>query len=374
MFLFHKGQTIDNRYTMVFPHKIWTCAETRRGGLFPQRFILVPSWKSHCSGAGSGIHLEQSLDVLRESVRRIDAVEPVGDVAQMGIEFVAVNLLVGNPRMGKMTGKVWLDHDVCVPKAGMVGADVTYNSNAPQPVAHILKLWNAKTAADGLLCGTVVHVGVKLGKRSERCYLQCLPYGRHGRCIVFLEMLQDELIFRTIQFFLQAVDIVLMHDRAVCQSRVQKPKGTMTLREYTDEASTNSNFDALDGCKDEQAQLFIKVIETDYQIEMGVWLKNMTLLVCLHQSPIACQAEVADGVKNRDCFCLIVDYKSSLLQNIYLLLESEELLGVSHKRINKKWPALVRYIPCGREAAAGSIRCKGTTFISIRQIFWRKSA
>jgi len=148
----------------------------------------------------------------------------------------------------------------------------------------------------------------------------------------------------------------------------------MTLREYTDEASTNSNFDALDGCKDEQAQLFIKVIETDYQIEMGVWLKNMTLLVCLHQSPIACQAEVADGVKNRDCFCLIVDYESSLLQNIYLLLESEELLGVSHKRINKKWPALVRYIPCGREAAAGSIRCKGTTFISIRQIFWRKSA
>ena len=52
----------------------------------------------------------------------------------------------------------------------------------------------------------------------------------------------------------------------------------------------------------------------------------------------------------------------------------KQLFSVSHKRINKKWPALVRCIPCGREAVAGSIDCKGTSFIRGDQMFWRKSA
>ena len=72
--------------------------------------------------------------------------------------------------------------------------------------------------------------------------------------------------------------------------------------------------------------------------------------------------------------CLVVDNKSTLFQNVYLLLESQQLLGIVHKRINKKWPALVRCIPCGREAVAGSIECKGTSFIRGDQMFWRKSA
>jgi hypothetical protein len=52
----------------------------------------------------------------------------------------------------------------------------------------------------------------------------------------------------------------------------------------------------------------------------------------------------------------------------------KQLLRISHNRINKKWPALVRCIPCGREAVAGSIECKGTSFIRGDQMFWRKSA
>ena len=67
-------------------------------------------------------------------------------------------------------------------------------------------------------------------------------------------------------------------------------------------------------------------------------------------------------------------YESSLFQNVYLLLESEQLLSVSHKRVSKKCPALVRCIPCGREAVAGSIGCKGTVFYRSFQMFFRKSA
>ena len=41
---------------------------------------------------------------------------------------------------------------------------------------------------------------------------------------------------------------------------------------------------------------------------------------------------------------------------------------------SKKCPALVRYIPFGREAVAGSIGCKDTTFYLNSQRFFRKSA
>ena len=63
-----------------------------------------------------------------------------------------------------------------------------------------------------------------------------------------------------------------------------------------------------------------------------------------------------------------------MVSDINLLLKGKELLGVSHRHICKKWPALVRCIPCGREAVAGSIECKGTSFIRNFQLFYRKSA
>lgn len=57
-----------------------------------------------------------------------------------------------------------------------------------------------------------------------------------------------------------------------------------------------------------------------------------------------------------------------------MLIECEKLFRIFHSRLSKKWPALVRCIPCGREAVAGSIGCKGTCFIRNDQIFLRKSA
>jgi len=49
-------------------------------GLFPQRFTLSPSWKSHGRRGDDGVLCEQSLNVLGEGVGRGHAVEPVGDV------------------------------------------------------------------------------------------------------------------------------------------------------------------------------------------------------------------------------------------------------------------------------------------------------
>ena len=130
----------------------------------------------------------------------------------------------------------------------------------------------------------------------------------------------------------------------------------------------------LNGRKEKDAQLFIKAIKTHYLGESGTWLEYVLLPVNLHQAPIASQAEVADDVKGILGFILILYKKPSLFKNVYLLLKRQQLLGISHKRINKKCPALVRYIPCGREAVAGSIVCKVTAFSRNLQTFQQKSA
>ena len=167
MFLFEKGQTIDNRYMVVFPHKEGAYAEPCRSGLLPQRFILPTLWTPHCGRVYNGVLCKQRLDVLDEGVGRIDAVKPVGDVAQMGIEFVGSKLTIGYPSIGKATGKAGVDDYNCIPESGMVSADITDDCYAAQPTTHILKLWDGETATNGFLGCSVVHIAVKFGKRSH---------------------------------------------------------------------------------------------------------------------------------------------------------------------------------------------------------------
>ena len=148
----------------------------------------------------------------------------------------------------------------------------------------------------------------------------------------------------------------------------------MSFCKKANHSGSDGNLNLLYGGKDEYAQLFIETIEAHYLGEMGTWLECVLLPIRLHQSPIACQAEVADGVECVLGFFIILYKKPPLLKNVYLLLKREQLLRISHNRINKKCPALVRCIPCGREAVAGSIGCKGTVFYRNFQMFFRKSA
>ena len=148
----------------------------------------------------------------------------------------------------------------------------------------------------------------------------------------------------------------------------------MSFCKKANHSGSDGNLNLLYGGKEEDAQLFIKTIEAYYLRESGTGLECVLLSVCFHQSPIACQAEIADGVECILGFFIILYKKPPLLKNVYLLLKREQLLRISHNRINKKCPALVRCIPCGREAVAGSIGCKVTTLYRNLQIFKRKSA
>ena len=97
---------------MVFSHKNESYAETCRSGLLPQRFALPVAGHPHRGRGNNRVFREQCLEVLRECVSRIDAVEPVGDVAQMGIEFVGSELTIGNPSIGKMARKAGVNNNL----------------------------------------------------------------------------------------------------------------------------------------------------------------------------------------------------------------------------------------------------------------------
>ena len=204
--------------------------------LFPQRLVLPPSGHPHSGRINSRVLGKKRLDILGECVCRIDGIEPVGDVAKVGIEFVTIDLSVGNPWIRKVVGNVRLDYDIDIPKASVVGTDVADNRNTTQPVTQILILWDHETTAHSLFCSTIVHVGIEFGKRTKRGNLQCFPYRWHRWCVVLLEMFQDELVLRTIKFFLQATEITLEHRITVGQCSVYKPKGSVSFREHTDKS------------------------------------------------------------------------------------------------------------------------------------------
>ena len=374
MFLFQKGQTIDNRYTVVFPHKEGAYAETYSAISLPQRFLQPPSGHTHSGRVNNWILGEQCLDVLSECIGRIDGIEPVGDVAEVGVEFVWCELPICNPCVGKSAWKAGINDNDSIPKARVVSTDVTNNGDATQPTTHVLKLWDAKTTADSFFCSTVVHVAIEFGKCSHRCDLHRFPYWRHRRTVVFPKMFLDVLVFRTVQLFLQVSKISIKQIAVFCQSRVHKPESTMQFCKDANHSGSDCNLYLLNGGKEKYAQLFVTAIKTQYLGESRTGLENVLPSVSLHQSPVARQTKIADNVKSTFGFFLILNKKTSLLKNVYLLLEREQLLRISHTRINKKCPALVRYIPCGREAAAGSIECKNTSFLRDHQMFWQKSA
>lgn len=340
------------------------------GLLLPQWFTLPFLWESHGSRVNDRIFGKQFFDVLGESVGRVDRIEPVCDIAQVGIKFVTVDLSVSNPWIRKMVGNVGLNNDIRIPKTAMVGTYIADNRNATQPVSHILELGYHETSANSFLSSVVTHVAIKFGKGSHRCHLHRLPNRRHGGAVILPKVFQNIFIFRTVKFILQALEVTREQGAAICQCRVHKPECFMAFCKQTNHSGTNGDFNLLNRREEKKSQFLVKMVEVNDLRKLGTRLKSMLLLVYFHQSPISCQTKITDGVKSIFSFSIIFNLKPSLLQNVNLLLERKQLLSISHSRINKKWPALVRYIPCGREAAAGSIECKSTAFTCNIQIFF----
>ena len=116
----------------------------------PKRFILPPTGHPHCCRVNDGVLLKQVLDVLGECVGRIDAVKPVSDVAEMWVELVWGNVLIANPRARQASWQTGRNNDVGIPKAGVMGADVSYDCQVTKKCPALVRyIHKGREAAAG---------------------------------------------------------------------------------------------------------------------------------------------------------------------------------------------------------------------------------
>ena len=106
--------------------------------------------------------------------------------------------------------------------------------------------------------------------------------------------------------------------------------------------------------------------------ELRTFFEYVSRFIGLHKSPITRQPEITDCVKRLARLLIVFNQKPALLEDVNLLLNGKERLGVFHIRTTKKWPALVRCIPFGREAMAGSIAAKIRNLSEIIKCYTEK--
>ena len=63
----------------------------------PQRLVLPSAGEAHHGGLHGGIFGKKRLEVLNEGVLGIDAVEPVGNAAELWIKAVDREIEIGYP-------------------------------------------------------------------------------------------------------------------------------------------------------------------------------------------------------------------------------------------------------------------------------------
>ncbi len=338
--------------------------------LLPQRFVLPPSGHPHCGRVNVGVFGKQRLNVVSESINRIDCVEPVGDAAELGVEFKRMEVSVGNPRQSGLSGQFRHDRETAVPDTGMVGALVSQDGDTGQPTAKDEVLRQSEVLCHQIFCRVVGKVGVEFRDGAKRQDFKRLPCWRKLWSVVFRKMFRYEVFLRTLYLSTDMSNVGLETFGIFAQSFISKPKRIMASREIANHLTTCGDFYLEDSIEDELLQFGVETVDGNDFIEMGIGLKDMALSVNLHRTPIVGQAEIARPVKDGRCLCFIVNNKPPLFQSFNLLGEGEGLLGIVHTEKTKSRPVALPV----RGRVPGSIGCKGTIFNREFQMFWQKSA
>ena len=341
-----------------------------RVGLLPQRFVPPPARTPHGGRIDGGVFGEQCLDVLGESIRRIDGVKPVGDIAQVGVELIRLDVPVRNPRQRCSSWQNRHNRETAVPDTGMVGAFVAQNGDAGQPTAQNEVLRQTEIPRYKVFCRVVGKVRVEFRQSAECENLKRFPSRRKLWCVVFRKVLCDEIFLRPLDFPTDMCNIGLETSCVLTEIIVSKPEWAMFCGEIANHLAARGYFYLQNSMKDELLQLCVEVIDINYITEMGVGFKGMGLPVYLHRTPIICQTEITRPVEDGYGFSLIVNNKPPLFQGFNLLSEGKGLLGIFHNKKKKSRPVALPE----RGRVPGSIGCKGTTFNRNFQMIWQKSA
>lgn len=370
MFLFQKGQAIDNCYTVVFPHKENAYAETCRVELLPQWLVLPIFGKSHCSRGYHRVFGKQNLDVLNESVCRIDGIEPIGDVAEVGIEFIRMNVPVRNPRQRCSSWQNRHNRETAIPNTCMVGAFVTQNGDTGQPTAQNEILRQAKISCYKIFCRVVRIVRIEFRQSAECQDFKRFPSRRKLWSVVFGKMFCDEIFLRPLDFPTYMCYIRQETCRVFTEAFISKPKRAVFCSKIANHLAACGYFYLQNSMKDDLFQICIEVIDINYITEMGIRFETMTFSVNLQRSPVVGETEIACPVKNGYGFSLVINNKPSLLQSFNLLSEGKSLFGIFHSKKAKSRPVALP----NRGRVPGSIGRKDTDLLRNLLIFYRKSA
>ena len=350
---------------VTFAFKEGAYAGTYRVELLPQRLVLPTSGTPHSGGINNRIFGKQCFDVLCKGVRRIDGIEPVGDIAQVGIEFVWMDISISNPYQRRPSWQYWHNRETTVPNTGMMGAFVAQNGDTGQPTAQNKVLRQTEIPRYKVFCRVVRKVCVEFRQSSERQYLKSFPSRWKFRSVVFRKMLCDEIFLRPLDFPTDMCNIGLETSCVLTEIIVGKPEWAMFCGEIANHLAACGYFYLQNSMKDELLQLCVEVIDINDIMEMGVNFETMAFTVNLHRSPIIGQTEITRSVEDAYSFCLIINNKSTLFQSFNLLSEGKGLFGIKKSRP-------VALLKRGR--VPGSIECKGTTFNWNCQEIWQKSA
>ena len=267
MFLFQKGQTIDNRCTVVFLHKEGSYAETYLALLLPQQMVLY-------------LFVNPVFNV--KSFNMCEMLDIVGDHRKtFGLgratdkEVKVFNLFASLPELGSFLSK----GVYCF--VAFVGTDI------------IEPFLNAPIASEQ--------------ENADACVEQVSIHSSKSNVLLVLA--------ERISFMISSAERLSFHAPT---NRLAQPSFGLAVLCSSDKIELLSSDMRLNF-----SSLLISFIMSQYRDTEDVLLISPTILKSIK---------------------------------------------------NAKRPALVRYIPCGREAVAGSIGCKVTNFNRNCQRIWQKSA
>jgi len=203
----------------------------REGILLPERLTLPTLHKTHSRWADRRILRQQGLHVGGEGALRVDAVQQIGDTAELRVNLVCTEGLIVDPCTGHIGWNSRRNREQAVPYTGMVGAVVAQRGKADHPTSQYQVMPDAEASGYDMLGRGVCKITVEPGKQPESRHLKRFPRRRHVGRVVALPMLHNVVLVRMLQVAPQDA-LVLAEERLVAeQACIHEPERPEQQRE-----------------------------------------------------------------------------------------------------------------------------------------------
>ena len=134
--------------------------------------------KAHQSSADGRMLFKHSLEISCKGILGIDAIQPISNTTQLGIDGLLAKGEIGNPILWHSPWSLRLDRESTVPNSGVMGAIIAQRHQCLHPTLQKLMVVQTKLTSYLVLGSGIPEIAEQLGKRAKRDNLQSLPYRR----------------------------------------------------------------------------------------------------------------------------------------------------------------------------------------------------